>query len=439
MSEGCLKAIGSSSFLRNQFKTGYRLTCKTTEQFNALRTLVMIQNYAPGAEIQSQNESEVAFNISKEHLPNFEKMFKQLEDKSEELKITGYTFNLVPFMDTYLKILGANSADTTTEDNSNLQNGHKVFSGHNQPGYYWIFKQILAMFLKKYLVLRRSWITLTILTILSTVAIFVVPKLVIISKSTTELRISLDSYKGTETFVQINKESNLSENYLNLFTGKDKFDKISRNLESKILEEFQKSKIATNHKNLIATTFKNDQIIAWYNTQPYHTIPLAINSVNRAILKSIAGPDYDISVTNHPYSYDDPSDNAFFSFFIVLFLMIIWPTIFMENCIKEHKTNFKFQQFVSGTNRFIYWLCNLIFDYILFIVICILLFGIVVRNFHESEKQFDDFKCLMIVGASFGFSWICFIYLSSKFFYKTTYGVAVLVLTSIFCKYGLQL
>lgn len=105
-------------------------------------------------------------------------------------------------------------------------------------------------------------------------------------------------------------------------------------MEAEIHRKYKKSQYRTNQENLMAATVKNDDIIDWFNTQPFHTMPLTVNSVNRAIFKSDAGSNYDNSVTNQPYdvmksqfrtSIDIGStlNNFIKSFMTVMLLMLI--------------------------------------------------------------------------------------------------------------------
>lgn len=48
---------------------------------------------------------------------------------------------------------------------------------------------------------------------------------------------------------------------------------------------------------------ENNQLIAWYNNQPFHTAPLSINMVHNAMLHSLVGSDHNIRVFNKPLPF----------------------------------------------------------------------------------------------------------------------------------------
>lgn len=55
-------------------------------------------------------------------------------------------------------------------------------------------------------------------------------------------------------------------------------------------------------------------IIAWFNNQPLHTAPLALNLVHNAALKAILGSDHNIRVINHPLPFTSESKREMLAF-----------------------------------------------------------------------------------------------------------------------------
>lgn len=47
----------------------------------------------------------------------------------------------------------------------------------------------------------------------------------------------------------------------------------------------------------------NPKVIAWFNNQPYHALPLTLNLIYNAILKGINGSEYGIEVQNEPLPF----------------------------------------------------------------------------------------------------------------------------------------
>lgn len=76
-----------------------------------------------------------------------------------------------------------------------------------------------------------------------------------------------------------------------------------KDMETYFLELAGTNLAKSNRKNLAGVTFNkfgNGTIIAWFNGQPFHAAPLALNLVNNAIVKAMLGSDHGIQLYNHP-------------------------------------------------------------------------------------------------------------------------------------------
>lgn len=49
-----------------------------------------------------------------------------------------------------------------------------------------------------------------------------------------------------------------------------------------------------------AATGNSTKMIAWFNGQPYHTAPLALNLLHNAIVTAMIGKNHSIQLYNHP-------------------------------------------------------------------------------------------------------------------------------------------
>lgn len=55
---------------------------------------------------------------------------------------------------------------------------------------------------------------------------------------------------------------------------------------------------------VIGAVFSSEKhIVAYFNNEPYHSPPLALETVLRAIVKTKLGPEYDISISNYPQPF----------------------------------------------------------------------------------------------------------------------------------------
>lgn len=159
------------------------------------------------------------------------------------------------------------------------------------------WSQITAMAIKKFLYSIRNYRLLLLQ--------FIIPAFFIIitmltgtsnfgDKDLPELAISFNEYLETVTTVArgsiesgtlLDNISTTYENIIDSLSNNHHLTVSNRDFEDEILDQYRISLSATNLKYMVGVTFNNSEIRAWFNNQGYHTAPLAINTVNNAILK----------------------------------------------------------------------------------------------------------------------------------------------------------
>lgn len=450
MVEGQLRTVGSSFFLKKKFGAGYRLICVKKFGFQSVDVLNVLHKYAPEAVIESETQTEATFVISEDNLPLFEQIFKELEDNSEELGISSFGCSLTTLEEVFLK-LGIENLSHGERTDEIDGNQHAIDiereTAIKVTGYKLVLYQIYAILLKRFHVFRRAWKSLLYVALISVWMIVVVMSVPRISfNDINKLKISLDTYEETHTVI-VDKGSDFVASYKALLTGKDEVEVLKTDFSDYILEKSNESFSTVMQKYLVAVTLEKGSITAWFNSQPYHTIPLTISMINRAILKSIAGTEYDITVYNKPYSmplndseshiaiFEDPK-NIIFALIIIFFLLTYWPVIFIGSYIKERECRAKLLLYISGANRFTYWLTSFLFDYIVFIIICGFIVGMIGAYQRDHYATAAELGTLMTICAFYSFAMLPFIYAFSYLFAKHSTGETYLSLISLLCKYS---
>lgn len=154
-----------------------------------------------------------------------------------------------------------------------------------------------------------------------------------------------------------------------------------------------------NKEHFIATEFKknslkygnNDKytITGYFNNQPYHTPPLALNLITNALLKHYTNSSQSsINIINRPLpknfteTLTESSNKNLNSFRIAsalnfgLSFLVASFSIFL---IKENVSGAKHVQFLNSCNSYLFWLSGLLWDMINYCIpmICVLLLLIV--------------------------------------------------------------
>lgn len=134
-----------------------------------------------------------------------------------------------------------------------------------------------------------------------------------IIKPQPRLELSADTYRNSITFVKlgenVQKNSSLHEIYEsyklminNLNVSDLKLEETDTVMEYTFLQK-SKTNSDLNYRNLFGFSVNAQNITAWFNTQPYHALPITLNLVHNAILKASFGSDFELHVGNKPLPY----------------------------------------------------------------------------------------------------------------------------------------
>ncbi|CAO1389036.1 unnamed protein product [Diamesa tonsa] len=436
MAEGELKTVGSSFFLKKRFGAGYRLVCVKAARCQVDSIHELLLKYMPDVKMESNAQTEITFIISESHLPSFEEIFKSLEDNSERYGISSFGCSLTTLEEVFLKIGSDSYKEPEDDDGTHGDNGDVGFNEltKNVNGYALIIYQIFAMVLKKFHFQRRNYKSMIYYAIFTVWMIFVwMATPTIKFDKVTPLDISLSTYDNTVTVLETDGTNKpLATAYDDLFKGKDAVMNTVENIEHFILKKYNESLKTVNSEYLIGASITKDGIKAWFNYQPFHTVPLTLNTINRALLKLSAGDEHDIGITNKPYilqeegshhqSHQPISFDSIPVYVLLYFLMIYWPAVFIGFYIKERECRAKLLQMISGVNKVVYWLTSLIFDYLIFFVIIFAItsfIGFYQRPFFSSQ---DDLGQLFLILNVYALTVLPFIYFFSYAFTKFSTG-----------------
>lgn len=457
MSNGALRTVGSSFFLKQKFGTGYRITCEKSRGFNSKSVLNVFKEFASDTRVEHENDREITFIVDERKLPIFEKMLKALEDRSKDLKIPSFGCNLSSLEDVFIK-LGSEAMKENPTDKIPIlprQDQSVTIYLRNTPnatGNKLILYQIEAIFMKKFRVFFRSWKSVLGMILLSLILLFFnsVNQEFLELKTEKLLDISLSTYGDTTTITE--GKSSVASMYKTLFDDKDEIRKINQNMEEFVLKIANKSILSFNRKYIIGATFKNDSILAWFNGQSYHSMPLTLNTVNRAILKTFKGSNYDITTFNHPYEGKfnateifqniEANSNDVLNLLVltleIFVLLLYWPFVFTTHYVTEKETNMKLMQFISGMNRYVYWIASFAFDLIFFFVIWSALYIYILIVGYESIT-FYSVAIFLLLTMSYAFCMLPFSYLCTFIFKKTSTFIGVFTGLSFICKFLMNL
>ncbi|CAO1386925.1 unnamed protein product [Diamesa serratosioi] len=441
MAEGELKTVGSSFFLKKRFGAGYRLVCVKAERCQVDSIYELLKRFMPDVIMESNAQTEITFIINESHLPSFEEIFKSLEDNSEKYGISSFGCSLTTLEEVFLKIGSDSYQNSEKTDNDNGPNHtdndavdfNELISSKNVSGYPLVLYQVYAMVLKKFHFQRRNYKSMIYYAIFTIWMIFVWMATPSINfNKITPLHISFETYDNTVTVLETDG-TNKPWKYGDIYTEEGNINKLNvmKLIIYRILFQYNESIRTANSEYLIGASIKESEIKVWFNNQPYHALPLTLNTLNRALLKLNAGSEFDIDITNNPYVLKvegshhqsfEPSFNSAPVYVLLFFLMVYWPAVFIGFYIKERECRAKLLQMISGVNKVVYWITSWIFDYLIFFVILFAIISFIGFYQRPFFKTADDLGQLFFILNIYALSMLPFIYFFSYAFTKYSTG-----------------
>lgn len=185
--------------------------------------------------------------------------------------------------------------------------------------------QVLAMFKKKYWSFLRSWLLFVIQIIIPvafTIITIIVAKLFDSSAALPKLDLTLNNFRETVSIIETHGsvvansfESNIADEYKKYITNlpeSNSLDATIDDMQNYWLELAKTYLSRLNSQYIVGATVADDGITAWFNNQPYHGIPIAVNYVYNAVLKAAGCTDCEINVANYPLPFTVESRVCFF-------------------------------------------------------------------------------------------------------------------------------
>lgn len=257
-------------------------------------------------------------------------------------------------------------------------------------------------------------------------------------------RFELDHYEifgRTVTPMHCSKSSNSAcSSYNNYFRQVHKIiESIPSNtsLSSALIQKQDIDLPAFNAKYIIGMddeNFRNGSriITGYFNNQPLHTPPLALNALTNALLTK-SQTNHTVHVTNHPFPYTnlDTQDTGtywtvgFHVGYNTAFALTFVVAVFATFIVKEHSLGAAQLQRISGLNPAVYWISNFLVDFLTYLCPCIGLL-MVFAVFSESTDflSWELQGYLLVLLLSFGISLIPVVYVMAQWFRIPAVGFA---------------
>ncbi|KAK7101994.1 phospholipid-transporting ATPase ABCA3-like [Littorina saxatilis] len=182
---------------------------------------------------------------------------------------------------------------------------------------------------------------------------------------------------------------------------------------------------------------------AWYNGQTYHAEPISLSFMLNALAKhAVSNKSVSMAMGVNPFPKNEDAQaernqllalgTGFSVGFCISIGMAFLTTSFIYFLIKERTSGAKHMQVVSGIGPVVFWMGNLIWDYINYLLPSLLL--LVVFAVYGTEAYVGDGRLgiVTLLLVMFGWAILPFIYLVHFLFSSPPTGMVVIIVFNIF-------
>ncbi|KAM9954402.1 hypothetical protein ACTFIW_003943 [Dictyostelium discoideum] len=448
IANGELKCNGSSLFLKNRFGVGYLLTISkehnSINNSNLTKSISdIIFNHIPKGSLLSDAGTELCFRLPNESIGNFSNLFKELDDRKKQLSIENYGISITTLEEVFLKII-SNSETNPNFNQSILNTALKTNSSGIKS-----CQQLKGLLIKRVKTSRKdikSFVLSILIPILILAGGLILYKnmrtIDIYNTVTQPLILDFNVYGKSVTPVSIDKVNDtMTSLFDNSIGHSDRTTLVPYDeLHDYLIHHFFGVPGALYFDFRYFNNVKFLHYNVFFNKDYLHALPIYINFVDSEILRSATGKR--IQTTSLPFEHiQSPLEVASLdvNFVAIVFFIILTLASFSliaashaGNISHERSTRVKRLLYISGLRKSMYWLSNLIWDYLQTFILVIFLTIVIIAVDDKFRTHFDLYISGVVL---FTFSIIPLSYLMS--FKFSSHGKAVGAIFAIHFGVGL--
>ncbi|XP_052680751.1 phospholipid-transporting ATPase ABCA3-like [Crassostrea angulata] len=482
MADGEIKCCGSSLFLKKLYGAGYHLVIVKARNCDIDCMMGIIHKHIPKASVEMEVGAEVSVLLPTEETANFEALFSELEENGSHIGVGSFGLSATTMEEVFLKVkddrIGERVDIRHEQDERDVPHvpldidddvpllQHLVDVNvdiefnrgvEKNTGIRVVLQQVYGLLVKKALHTWRSKVMILfqlIVPILLGLCGLLADQS--ISQLTFDieppLTLNLDPYPDTTTTISAGPRptetaKNLTEAFSQWFEKRG-LNVIEYNPKPPLkfnISEFWLDKIKDMGKRtfrshyLIGFGVNGSDVVSYYNGDAIHSAGISLVNTMNFLLKLHCGKSKNIQTINHPMpdSYYVEYDTGLEMFKglgiaeCVLFGLSCLVASFCVFHIRERSSGAKHLQKVSGVSSIVFWMANLIWDMlhylvpIVFILVCFAAYKI--PAYVDEGRLGLLFFCFLM----FGFASISFMYLLQFLFRSPAGGTVVIIIINI--------
>uniref|UniRef100_A0A1A8KK54 ATP-binding cassette, sub-family A (ABC1), member 5 n=2 Tax=Nothobranchius TaxID=28779 RepID=A0A1A8KK54_NOTKU len=408
ISQGQLKCVGSSLYLKIKCGVGYHLRMSISEGCNAESVVSLVNHHVPKAKLSRQHEAELTFTLPFESMDTFPGLFSEL-DSQPKLGIINYGVSMTTLEDVFLRLEAENevdqadysvfnqeqaedecdnaAVDDTDQRLLSFSDNKSAVSGH---ALWW--QQFSAVAWLHMLNMRREW-----KAFIYTLVLFLlfVGTILVISLVTGNIQIHSPERQfspiyllkknqaphryATSLLVQNSSDSDISDFIGNLE---------SQDIKVELMRGSSFMEVAPHSAAINVTgSSKGFKYSIAFNSTTVHALPMAVNILSNAILRGLNGSGQ-IRTWTKPFE-NQISDKVSYALVCIEAIMLGMlaagmPAYFAMDHTRDREIKCRSMLQISGLLPSAYWCGQAAVD-IPFYYLILSLMNIILFSFHSGN------------------------------------------------------
>ncbi|XP_066560548.1 cholesterol transporter ABCA5 [Amia ocellicauda] len=381
ISQGQLKCVGSSLYLKTKCGVGYHLRMSVNEACEADRVTLLVKQHVFKAQLSRQQEAELTYTLPFESMDTFPGLFSEL-DSRPDLGIVNYGVSMTTLEDVFLKLEA--EAEVDQADYSVFNQEHVEEEG--DPSSQYDIDQRLLTFsdsrpeaLSGHALWRQQFHTIArlhilnlqrerkpVIYILALFGIFLASVLTL-SLITGNIQINALTRQLSPDVYLLRRDQTprkyISSLLLENFTGSDISDFIhnveSQDIKVEVMKNVNFSAMAPHSAAINVTgSSKGYEYTAVFNSTTVHSLPIVVNVLSNALLRGFNGTGR-IRTWTKPFDFQMPETLSYALIYIeaVLLGMVAagMPAYFAMDHTRDREIKCRSKLRISGLVPSAYW------------------------------------------------------------------------------------
>ncbi|XP_054277510.1 retinal-specific phospholipid-transporting ATPase ABCA4-like [Macrosteles quadrilineatus] len=392
MDHGQVSCYGTTMFLKKLYGTGYHLNISKLETAQVSPITRVIEQYVTSASMKVSSPSQLSFNIKSNESPQFPALFSALDSWRMELGLTAVSISCTTMEDVFLRVAEEepdNQMESNVQTNGGQAHKYKKLSGL---GLMW--QQLKALVVKRMLARLRSWISTLIVIIIPVLLTALTIRMTMKTNHSPvqpSLRISLNSFP--QVHVAASSESPAIGSALQqiVTSGGGVYEAIPNNVDFNdyLIQQIKKNLVQYERQMIAAFKYNSSTFYGGYGSMFVHSSSLVLNMIANTLLQ-VNNASSSITTYNHPIVIENGENVCdlanssvllimqFPSYVILLSLGLLVVTMsFISFPLNERVSNSKQLQLMSGVSPLLYWMVNVVSDYIIYLITMLLCIAMV--------------------------------------------------------------